>query len=400
MDVSRLDLMSGRLSGVDDVRVDGEDLVFSLSVRPGDGEVDRRDDESFVEIANLVKYPSSGFDAAPRCLYRGLRDSAEMLSILASTVKTEGFEKVAPDELLAVAKSIGPLFGSPIRMRGEIREPIALWYWAANLFSYTVRLRDVEMGRAHGIGLEAGLATAFEIRGSKTEKKSLIAAVPLCVPDVDRDVLAEVIGPVLAFASSGAVVMPLDETRRIDDSEVASYRFGRRGELAYPPLVGCVIGRAQLAEYCLSQEDERGLLCLGLPGGNVVQLTSGPIDGDSADDSSDELSMDQRIASELLQAMVLFFTGQVRLGWVPVRKPGGNGLSFRPTFSSTFERLWCCLGEWYPEDALRRCPYCGRVFSTLSGRTKTYCSSKCQIAEKSARQYRRTINKELPRDVR
>lgn len=400
MDVSGLDLMSGRLSGVDDVRVDGEDLVFSPSARPGDGEVGRRDDESFVEIANLVRYPCDGFDAAPQFTCRGLRDSTEMLSILASTVEAEGFEKEGLDELLAVAKSIGPLFGSPIRMRGEIREPIALWYWAATLFSYAVRLRDVEMGRAYGIGLEAGLATAFEIRGAGTEKKSLIAAVPLCVPDVDRDVLTTVVGPLLAFSPSGAAVMSLDETRRIDDSEVVSYRFGRRGESAYPPLVGCVIGRARLVEYCLSQEDECGLPCLELPGGNVVQLTSGPIDGDTADDHSDELSMDQRVASELLQAMVLFFTGQVHLGWVPVRKPDGIGLSFRPTFSSAFERLWCCLGEWYPEDVLRRCPHCGRVFSTRCGRSKTYCSAKCRIAEKSARQYRRTINKELPRDAR
>lgn len=402
MDVSGLDLTSGRLSGVDDVRTDGEELVFSLSMLPGgDTAGSQRDDLSFVNIANLVAYPREDeLDEAPHRLTRGLRDPVEMLSILASTVETREMKRATTDELLTVARSVGPLFGPSAHSVKEIREPISLWYWTARLLNYTVRLRDVEAGRERGIGLEAGLAASFETEDVGTKRKSLIVTVPLREPATANGYLVNLIAPELALSRFGGATLPLDNVRKIDDTEVLSYRFGRRGDSNYPSLIGCVMGRARSVEYCSSYEDEHGQPALEIPGGYVTQQISGAIGEDALGGGFECLSLEQRVASELLQAMVLFFTARVRLGWSPVHKAGGVGLSFGPTFSSAFERLWCCLGEWYPEDALRRCPHCGRVFSTRSGRTKTYCSTKCQIAEKSARQYRRTINKQLPRDVR
>lgn len=398
-----LDLMMGRALGFDDVRLDGDELVFTASGSVGAGcRVAYEDGSAFVDIANLVSFPYE----CPRSTVgespMGFKNSFEMLSILSPAARPLEPVREDRDAVLSIARSVGPLFGVRKDGGSEIGEPLSLWYWAATLFNYAIRLRDVEFGRARDIGLGLGLAEAFTVKNPFYGCESLVVLIPLRVP-AGSDILKGLIAPELVECHFSEEFLPLDNPRQIDGSEVTSWRIGRRGDEEHASALGCIIsalgwlltGKRYYSdagrEFCQS--------FVSLPSGVVYQRTGGMIGRDVGAGDGDGLNLDQRVASELLQALVVFFTARSSLGWIPVEKNGGTGLKFAPTFTSAFERLWYELGEWYPEDDLRRCPHCGKVFTTRGGRTKKYCSVECKDAEKSARQYRRSIGKELPRDL-
>lgn len=398
-----LDLMMGRALGFDDVRLDGDELVFTASGSVGAGcRAAYEDGSTFVDIANLVRFPYE----CPRSTVgespMGFKDSFEMLSILSPAARPLEPVREDRDAVLSVAHSVGPLFGVGKDGGSEIREPLSLWYWAATLFNYAIRLRDVEFGRARDIGLGLGLAEAFTVKNSYYGCESLVVLIPLRVP-AGSDALMSLIAPELIAHPFGEEYLPLDNVRQIDGSEVASWRVGRRGDAEHVPALGCIIsalgGLRTGARIVSDAGREICYPCVSLPGGMVYQRMDGRIGHDSGVGDGDGLNLDQRVASELLQTLVVFFTARSSLGWIPIEKNGGTGLKFAPTFTSVFEWLWYELGEWYPEDDLRRCPHCGKVFTTRRGRMKKYCSVGCKDAEKSARQYRRAIGKELPRDL-
>ena len=398
-----LDLMMGRVLGFDDVRLEGGELVFSASEPVGVGcRAACEDGSAFVDIANLVHFPYECPRSTVGESFRGFRDSFEMLSILSPDHRPLEPVREDCDTVLSVARSVGPLFGVGKDGGSEIREPLSLWYWAATLFNYAIRLRDVEFGRARDIGLGLGLAEAFVVKDLDLEHESLVVFIPLRMP-AGHNAVMRFIAPELIEYPFGEEYLPLDNVRQIDGSAVASWRVGRRGDAEHVPALGCIIsalgGLRTGARIVSDAGREICYPCVNLPGGMVYQRMDGRIGCDTGVGDGDGLNLDQRVASELLQALVVFFTARSSLGWIPIEKNGGTGLKFAPTFTSAFEWLWYELGEWYPEDDLRRCPHCGKVFTTRGGRTKKYCSVECKDAEKSARQYRRSIGKELPWDL-
>lgn len=106
-----LDLMMGRALGFDDVRLDGDELVFTASGSVGAGcRAAYEDGSTFVEIANLVRFPYE----CPRSTVgespMGFKDSFEMLSILSPAARPLEPVREDRDAVLSVAHSVGPLF--------------------------------------------------------------------------------------------------------------------------------------------------------------------------------------------------------------------------------------------------------------------------------------------------